>query len=65
MPWDLILAFSWLTLNKLPPFSKMFIAKLEHVFVSWDLNSHGKPFIGAYGRIFTESLVLDDYFQAI
>ena len=42
--------YYWLTLNKLPPYSKVFIA-FEHVFVSWDFLSREKSVTGVCGRI--------------
>lgn len=43
--------YYWLTLNKMPPYFKIFIAKFKHVFVSWDFFSREKSVSGVCGRI--------------
>ena len=41
----------WLTSNKLPRYSKVFIANFEHFFVSWDFLSREKSVMGVCKRI--------------
>ena len=45
--WD----YYWLTLNNLAPYAKIFIAKFEHVFVSWNFLSREKSVTGVWERI--------------
>ena len=49
--YDFVLWWLLLPLNKLPPFSEIFIANFEHVFVSSDFISHERPVTGPYIRI--------------
>ena len=46
-----VLGLLLLTLNKLPPYSKVFTANFEHVFVSWDFLSCGESVTRVCGRI--------------
>ena len=46
-----VLGLLLLTLNKLLPYFKIFIANFEDVLVNWDFISRGKSVTGVCGRI--------------